>query len=210
MCLGRPCTVGLDAGGRQLASASRAKACVDVAFALDALLVEQLARCACRSSGSRKRNDRSSSSHLICQMPSRLASGANTCSDSRATSRARRALAVAAYQRSVCRRDARRSSTTRRSRENASSILRTRFDLRTARGLRVAAGLGHRGLRRRASYRAAASAGARRRPGRCTSWPKRSPISALRVVEMRRQREQRPRDAADRRSVRMKPRVPAT
>jgi len=62
---------------------------------------------------------------LICQMPSRFASGANTCSDSAASAGVHGVL-LAAKNRSVCSRDASRSSTTRRSRENASSILRTR------------------------------------------------------------------------------------
>ncbi len=57
-------------------------------------------------------------------MPSRLASGANTFSASRATLGGATVL-QAACQRSVCSREASRSITTRRSRENASSILRT-------------------------------------------------------------------------------------
>ena len=57
-------------------------------------------------------------------MPRRLASGAKTFSASRATLGGA-AVLQAACQRSVCSREARRSSTTRRSRENASSILRT-------------------------------------------------------------------------------------
>jgi hypothetical protein len=58
-------------------------------------------------------------------MPSRLASGANTSRASSATSAGTGCL-LAANQRRVCRREARRSSTTRRSRLKASSILRTR------------------------------------------------------------------------------------
>jgi hypothetical protein len=58
-------------------------------------------------------------------MPNRLANGAKTCSDSVAIVSGHGRL-LAANQRSVCSRDARRSSTTRRSREKASSILRTR------------------------------------------------------------------------------------
>ncbi len=57
-------------------------------------------------------------------MPSRLASGAKTCSDSSATSGGH-GLRACAWWRSVCSREARRSSTTRRSFEKASSILRT-------------------------------------------------------------------------------------
>ena len=66
---------------------------LDARLALGAPLVEQRARWRGSCSGSRKRNARSSSSHLICQMPSRLASGANTCSDSAASSRRARRLA---------------------------------------------------------------------------------------------------------------------
>ncbi len=57
-------------------------------------------------------------------MPKRLAKGANTCSDSLAKAAGTGSL-VAAQCRRVCKREARRSMTTRKSRLKASSILRT-------------------------------------------------------------------------------------
>ena len=57
-------------------------------------------------------------------MPRRLARGANTCSDSAARPGGSGRLLAAKWRR-VCKREAKRSITTRKSRENASSILRT-------------------------------------------------------------------------------------
>jgi len=57
-------------------------------------------------------------------MPRRLANGANTCSASLARPGGTGSLLEARW-RKVCKRDARRNMTTRKSRENASSILRT-------------------------------------------------------------------------------------
>ncbi|MCY1525333.1 hypothetical protein D9M68_603090 [compost metagenome] len=74
-------------------------------------------------SGSRKRNARSSISHLICQIPSRLARGAYRSRVSRAKAMEHGAL-LSACQRRLRSRDASRISTMRRSAAMASSILR--------------------------------------------------------------------------------------
>ena len=94
------------------------------ALALDARLV-QLARDGAIVVGLRKRNDRSSSSHLTCQMPRRLASGQRPAATARQYLRT--GPRDAAYQRRVCSRDARRSRTRAgRARTRAASCARAR------------------------------------------------------------------------------------
>ena len=81
--------------------------------------------------GSSARNERSSSSHLSCHTPRRLASGANRSSVSRAA-RSRIALSALITKRKACVRSASLINTTRTSSTIASSILR-RFSACAAR-----------------------------------------------------------------------------
>ena len=82
MCLGRPDTLALIERARS-SDSSRPRSCSmktsrSMRFSSSSRAISLYV------SGSRKRNDKSSSSHFICQMPRRLANGAKTCSASRA------------------------------------------------------------------------------------------------------------------------------
>ena len=132
-CFGRPCTCARSPCAAQVVGQALAKR-LDALLALDAASRRAGARRACSARGSRKRNARSSSSHLICQMPSRLASGANTCMRlARQRARARRACSRRSSAGSAGATPAAAARRAGRARTRAASCARARSAARAAR-----------------------------------------------------------------------------
>ena len=210
MCFGRPVTVGSMPAAAARACSSR---CLRAMYARGRRAARR-ASAAMRlySAGSRKRNDRSSISHLSCQTPSRLASGAYSSSASRATPVGHSASGFLPPRASAASASRRRAARARRgcpSTSRAASCAASRPDARgpSRRARRRAARRrrtdGPRGCGGSDAWRCRASRADERRWRSSRSRRRSCPSAALRASQGVPRREQ---EAADRAARRRGPR----